>query len=90
MPIQLRHGARLVGRWETRDSRVVAVWEYDSMEAYEQIQQSVRDDSDSVAAQAHLRTVPPLYTEREEIFMTSTIKGICYESNDTMLQSDGF
>lgn len=27
LPVQLRHGARLVGRWETEDGRVVAVWE---------------------------------------------------------------
>jgi NIPSNAP len=25
LPVQLRHGARLVGRWETEDGRVVAV-----------------------------------------------------------------
>jgi hypothetical protein len=29
LPVQLRHGSRLVGRWETEDGRVVAVWEYD-------------------------------------------------------------
>jgi hypothetical protein len=28
LPVQLRHGARLVGRWETEDGRVVAIWEY--------------------------------------------------------------
>jgi len=25
LPVQLRHGARLVDRWETSDSRVVAI-----------------------------------------------------------------
>jgi hypothetical protein len=34
LPVQLRHGARLVGRWETEDGRVVAVWEYDDLAAY--------------------------------------------------------
>lgn len=29
LPVQLRHGARLVGRWESEDERVVAIWEYD-------------------------------------------------------------
>lgn len=24
-PVQLRHGARLIGRWETEDCRVVAI-----------------------------------------------------------------
>ena len=27
LPVQLRHGARLVGRWETEDGRVVAITE---------------------------------------------------------------
>lgn len=35
LPVQLRHGARLVGRWETEDGRVVAIWEYDDRAAYE-------------------------------------------------------
>ena len=26
LPTQLRHGARLVGRWSTEDDRVVAIW----------------------------------------------------------------
>jgi len=29
LPIQVRHGARLVGRWETEEADVIAVWEYD-------------------------------------------------------------
>lgn len=28
LPVQIRHGARLVGRWQTEDNRVVAVREY--------------------------------------------------------------
>jgi hypothetical protein len=31
LPVHLRHGARLVGRWETQDGRVVAIWEYGSL-----------------------------------------------------------
>lgn len=26
LPIQVRHGARLVGRWETEEAEVIAVW----------------------------------------------------------------
>ena len=26
LPTQLRHGARLVGRWSTEDGRIVAIW----------------------------------------------------------------
>ena len=69
LPIQRRHGARLVGRWETDDHRVVAVWEYDSLEAYESVEAAVRSDPDSVRAQQHRSTLPPLFTSREEVFM---------------------
>ena len=76
LPVQLRHGARLVGRWETEDGRVVAVWEYDSREAYAEIEAAVRADPDSQAAQEFRRTnLGPLFTERDEVFMTSTLPG---------------
>ncbi len=51
LPVQVRHGARLVGRWETDDEEVIAVWEYDDMAAYERIDAAVRVDRDSVRAQ---------------------------------------
>ncbi len=72
-PVQQRHGARLVGRWETQNSQVVAIWEYDSLEAYEHIQAAVHNDPDSVAAQAYRQSLPPLFTEFEEVFMRSTV-----------------
>ena len=73
LPVQLRHGARLVGRWETEDGRVVAIWEYDDMAAYERIEQAVRGDPDSALAQEHRKTLGQLFTSREEVFMTSTV-----------------
>jgi hypothetical protein len=71
LPVQLRHGARLVGRWETEDSRVVAVWEYDSREAYERVEAAVRADPDAHRAQQHRTTLPPLFTSRDEVFMSA-------------------
>ena len=72
-PVQLRHGARLVGRWETEDDRVVAVWEYDDRESYDRIEAAVRADPDSWRAQERRRTdLPELFTSMEETFMTST------------------
>jgi hypothetical protein len=44
LPVQLRHGARLIGRWETEDHRVVAIWEYDDRATYERIEAAVRAD----------------------------------------------
>lgn len=73
LPVQLRHGARLVGRWETDDGRVVAVWEYEDRAAYEQIDAAVRADPDSGRAQRHRAQLPPLITAQQETFMASTL-----------------
>lgn len=72
LPVQLAHGARLVGRWEAEDGRVMAVWEYDDRASYERIEASVRADPRSRAAQLRRTELPPLFTSREEIFMTDT------------------
>ncbi|RDI69039.1 NIPSNAP family protein [Nocardia pseudobrasiliensis] len=69
LPVQLRHGARLIGRWQTDDDRVVAVWEYDDRDTYERIQRDVRADPDCHRAQAHRQTLPTLFTTRDEVFM---------------------
>ncbi len=72
LPVQRRHGARLIGRWEAEDGRVIAVWEYDSREEYERIDAAVRADPDSVLAQQHRAELPPLVTAQQETFMVST------------------
>ncbi|EAR10777.1 group-specific protein [Reinekea sp. MED297] len=50
LPNQLKHGARLIGRWmmplDNGDVEVFAIWEYDSEAAYERIEQSVRADTE--------------------------------------------
>ena len=75
LPVQLRHGARLIGRWQTADDRVVAVWEYDSDDEYRRIDAAVRADPGFIAAQRHRRaTLPAFFTEREEVLMYSTLR----------------
>jgi hypothetical protein len=71
LPVQLRHGARLVGRWETEDGRVVAVWEYDDREAYERVRAAVAADPDAWRAQEIRRGLPELFSEKDEVFMRS-------------------
>ena len=73
LPVQERHGARLVGRWETEDDRVVAVWEYDSPDHYRRVQAGVAADPDATAAQEYRRQLPTLATQSEEFFMRSTM-----------------
>ncbi|MGH3159109.1 MAG: NIPSNAP family protein [Streptosporangiaceae bacterium] len=74
LPVQLRHGARLVGRWETEDCRVVAIWEYDDRAAYERIEAAVRADPGSRRAQQRRAGLPALMTATEEVFMTSALR----------------
>ncbi len=77
LPVQLRHGARLVGRWETDDEEVIAVWEYDDMAAYQRIEAAVRADPDSARAQKHRSNLGPLFTEKYETFARSTVQDTC-------------
>lgn len=48
LPNQLKHGARLVGRWmrDNKDNTVeiFAIWEYDSYEDYVEIETNVKSD----------------------------------------------
>lgn len=74
LPVQLKCGARLIGRWQTDDSRIVAVWEYDDKSACERIQAKVASDPDSARAQVHRQELPQIIIEREEVFMTSTVR----------------
>lgn len=74
LPVQLRHGARLVGRWETEDGRVVAVWEYDDREAYERVQAAVVADPATRQAQEARQGLPELFTRKDEVFMRSAPK----------------
>ena len=74
-PVQKRHGARLVGRFQTDDGlQIVAVWVYQSFDHYKEVQSLVAEDADSIAAQEYRRQVlEPLFTETDESFMTSTV-----------------
>lgn len=74
LPTQERHGARLVGRWETTDARVVAVWEYDDEAAYRRIEAAVRDDPASARARQVRETLPDFFVSRDEVLMRSTVE----------------
>src|ERR1700744_4657691 len=73
LPLQQRHGARLIGRWETDDGRVVAGWEYDDRAAYQRIESGVRRAPALTGAQQHRSLLPPVITSKEEVFMSSTL-----------------
>ena len=75
LPVQQRYGAKLVGRWASDDGAViVALWVYESSDAYETIQQQVSLDPGSALAQSYRREhLEPLFTETEEWLMTSAV-----------------
>jgi len=74
-PIQLRHGAKLVGRFESAEgSRIYALWGYDDQAAFAEIDRRVRDDPDTAASQQMRQSLDPLFTDEPiEDFLTSTV-----------------
>ena len=75
LPIQKRHGARLVGRWQSADAkRISALWCYNSIEHYKLIEAKVKTDPDSIKAQAYRQEeLAPLYQATSEGFLHSTV-----------------
>lgn len=53
LPNQLKHGARLIGRWmvpyEESTTEIFAIWEYDSYEKYKEIETTIRGNSENIA-----------------------------------------
>lgn len=62
MPNQLKHGARLIGRWmlphNETTTEIFAIWEYDTYEDYVAIENDVRND------RAHLKRIQNWYEEQ--------------------------
>jgi 8-oxo-dGTP diphosphatase len=75
LPIQRRHGARLVGRWQDEaGTRIVALWAYESRESSETIRDRERSDPASIEAQTVRRErYDPLFISSEEHLMESTV-----------------
>lgn len=69
LPNQIKHGARLVGRWmvpgNESTAEIFAIWEYDSYEEYKKIETIVRSDSE------HKKRINKWYEEnggRENVY----------------------
>lgn len=52
LPSQLKYGARLIGRWminkDEENTEVFALWEYDNFQAYEEIENKIKQDEEHV------------------------------------------
>jgi 8-oxo-dGTP diphosphatase len=76
LPVQLRYGARLVGRWITEDrTEIVAIWAYQDKAEYEEIERQVGADPDSARAREVRRTLEPLFVETRQDFLVNTVDG---------------
>jgi len=75
LPVQKRHGARLVGRWQSDDAkRITALWCYDSVEHYKFIEAKVKADPDAIKAQEYRKQeLAPLFQATSESFLHSTV-----------------
>jgi 8-oxo-dGTP diphosphatase len=73
LPNQLKHGAKLVGRWVTEaKDEIVAILEYKDYETYKKIEQLVREDELHWLAKEKLKEIAPLYIESKQDFLTPT------------------
>ncbi len=73
LPNQWKHGAKLVGRWVSKDQRhITAIWEYESFEAYEKIEALVRSDEMHKIAQEKRSTITPAILSSNQEFMEPT------------------
>jgi 8-oxo-dGTP diphosphatase len=74
LSVQLRHGARLVGRWATADGgRVISLWVYDDADHLAAVEQLVRDDPASLVAVRRRIELEPLVFSTEEMLLDSTV-----------------
>jgi hypothetical protein len=75
LPVHLRHGARLVGRWQDDDrTTVVALWAYRDRDHLSRARAAVAADPEMVAALADLRDQHgEVHTGYADVVLTSTV-----------------
>lgn len=72
-PNQMKHGAKLVGRWINDDKdEIVAIWEYRSMDHYESIESKIENSELHKKAKEKREDLGELYIESKEDFLSST------------------
>ena len=78
-PNQLKHGAKLVGRWvnETQNE-ITATWEYESMDQYEEIEKQIRTSALHQKAKQRREELGNLFLESSQDFLTSTSEPYTY------------
>ncbi|WP_221568106.1 NUDIX domain-containing protein [Alkalihalobacillus sp. TS-13] len=73
LPNQWKNGAKLIGRWVSGDKRyITAIWEYESLEAYEKIEERVRADELHKQAEAEKHRIAKIILSSKQEFMEAT------------------
>ncbi len=73
LPNQRRHGAELIGRWVNAEcTKITAIWKYESIEHFKQIEESIKKTSLHQKAQSHRRTIGPLFISTNEEYWSMT------------------
>ncbi|KAA9028531.1 NUDIX domain-containing protein [Niallia endozanthoxylica] len=86
MPIQLKNGATLIGRWITEEeNEIVTMWNYPSYDEYLKIEERVKKDKLHKQAQAQLLKLGKLFLDYRQEFLTST--GVYHSPKQTVTVS---
>ncbi|MET3289375.1 UNVERIFIED_CONTAM: 8-oxo-dGTP diphosphatase [Brevibacillus sp. OAP136] len=90
-PNQVKHGAKLVGRWvnEAQDE-VVAIWEYRDKAHYEAIEHAIRNSALHQEAQQKRHELPDLYVEAKQDFLLSTAASGSYQAPQHTIAVSGY
>ena len=70
--IYTRHGIVTVGRWQTGDARVVAIFASASKDDFERVTDAINADPAMISALEYRKSVDPLWTAFEDVSMTAT------------------
>ncbi|MEH7347694.1 NIPSNAP family protein [Gottfriedia acidiceleris] len=88
-PNQIKHGAILIGRWvnESND-KIEAIWQYESLEQYEQIEKMIRESELHLKAKEKRAQLDELFVESHQEFLTSTSPIGTYENPKHIVLSE--
>ncbi|WP_409253889.1 NIPSNAP family protein [Bacillus sp. SCS-153A] len=87
LPNQRKNGSILIGRWvDLAGEKVTAIWQYESLKAYEEIEERIRLTELHKKAQIRKKMIEPLFKDTKQEFWEMTgdyhRKEIFYETNN--------
>ncbi|WP_064093531.1 NIPSNAP family protein [Rossellomorea aquimaris] len=73
LPNQIRFGAALIGRWVNKEkSTIIAIWRYESISHYHQIEEQIKSSKLHTQAQNRKKELDPLYISTTQEFWNAT------------------